>query len=272
MRIGSLTLEESTPAIMGIVNTTPDSFSDGGLHLNPESAIVHALRLSEEGADMIDVGGESTRPGARPVGVDEELSRVMPVIEGIRARSEVPISIDTSKSGVARRALEAGADMINDISAGRSDDGMYAVAAETGVPICLMHMKGTPRTMQVAPAYDDLMGEITEYLRRAIDAACRAGVRRGSIIVDPGIGFGKTARDNLTIIKRLSELCALGAPILIGTSRKSFIGKMLDVDVDNRLEGTLATLAASIDRGAAILRVHDVAAAKGFVTMYLSCR
>ncbi len=272
MKIGRFRLERGVPAIMGIVNATPDSFSDGGLCLDPGAAVKHALMLERDGADIIDVGGESTRPGARPVGTAEELRRVMPVIEGVRSKSDVPISIDTTKSEVARAAVEAGADMINDISAGRFDEGMLTTAARLKVPICLMHMKGTPRTMQEAPRYDDLMGEIAGYLSDAMERACRAGVARERVILDPGIGFGKTADDNITILKRLAEIAGLGAPVLIGTSRKSFIGKVLDVDMEKRLEGTLATLALATERGAQLLRVHDVAAARRFLSMYLACR
>jgi len=271
MRIGRFTLSRGVPAIMGIVNATPDSFSDGGLYLNPDQAVRHALRLEREGADIIDVGGESTRPGAQPVGTAEELRRVIPVIEGVRAASDVPISIDTTKSEVARAAVEAGADMINDISAGRFDEGMLTTAARLEVPICLMHMKGTPRTMQDEPRYDDLMGEVKGYLIDAMERAREAGVAQENVILDPGIGFGKTADDNLTIMRRLSEISALGAPVLIGTSRKSFIGKLLDVDIEKRLEGMLATLALAVDRGAQVLRVHDVAPARRFLSIYLAC-
>jgi len=272
MRIGNYTLTEGNPAIMGIVNATPDSFSDGGLCLDPRTAVDHALRLFEDGADIVDVGGESTRPGADPVTQEEELRRVIPVVEGIRAHTDRPISIDTSKSEVARKAIEAGADMINDISAGRFDERMFRVAADHSVPICLMHMKGTPRDMQQRPKYDELMREIRDCLEEGIEAAVAAGVRRDLIMIDPGIGFGKTVLDNLEIIRRLCELADLGSPLLIGTSRKSFIGKVLNADINERLEGTLATLAASINGGAGILRVHDVAAARRFVTMYLACR
>jgi len=257
---------------MGIVNATPDSFSDGGLCADTRSAVEHALKLADWGADMIDVGGESTRPGSKAVPLELELERVVPVIEGVRRVSDIPISIDTTKSEVARRAVAAGADMINDISAGRFDAGVLRVAAESGVPICLMHMKGTPRDMQVDPTYDDLISEVVCFLREAVGRARAAGIEEGKLLIDPGIGFGKTAEGNLEIIRRLAEIAAVGRPVLIGTSRKSFIGKILDTTVDNRLEGTLATLAAAIDRGARIIRVHDVEGARRFVTMYLACR
>ena len=255
---------------MGIVNVTPDSFSDGGRYLDPRAAVEHALSLVEEGADIIDVGGESTRPGSESVVEDEELGRVMPVIEGIRLQSGVPISIDTTKSQVARRAIGAGVNMINDTSAGRFDPAMLDLAAGEDVPICLMHMKGTPRTMQIDPSYDDLMGEIGSFLQEAIKRAQALGV--GKVIIDPGIGFGKTAQDNVVILRRLDELAHLGVPVLVGPSRKSFIGKMLDLDVDKRLEATLATLAVAVKGGASILRVHDVGAARRFIDMFMLCR
>lgn len=269
MKIGNYTLDKSRPAIMGIVNVTPDSFSDGGRFVSPKAAIDHALRLVEEGADIIDIGGESTRPGAEPVSAEEELRRTIPVIEGLRRKSEIPISVDTTKSIVASRAIEAGADMINDISAGRFDPEMLPLAAKTHVPICLMHMQGEPRTMQIAPHYNDLMGEIRSFLSDAIERALRCGIGRERIIIDPGIGFGKSAGDNLTILARLSELATLNAPILIGPSKKSFIGKVLGLELDKRLEATLATIAVAIDGGASLLRVHDVGPSRRFVDMYL---
>ncbi len=271
MMISSISLPKNGPALMGIINVTPDSFSDGGRYLNASAAVEHALRLVEEGADIVDIGGESTRPGAVPVSADDELTRVIPVIEGIRRSSEIPISIDTTKASVAKAALNAGANMINDISAGRFDSEMFALAASKQVPICLMHMKGTPRTMQNDPHYDDVMVEIISFLKESMKLAEEAGVKREMIMIDPGIGFGKTVEDNLIILKRLGELKKLNAPIVIGTSRKSFIGKVLDVNVENRLEGTLATLAASIKGGASILRIHDVASAKRFMKVYCAC-
>jgi dihydropteroate synthase len=270
MKIGTYTLQSDRPALMGIVNVTPDSFSDGGRYFDPQAAVEHALSLVEEGADVIDVGGESTRPGSEPVAEDEELRRVMPVIEGIRLQSPVPISIDTTKSRVARRAIGAGANMINDTSAGRFDPAMLDLAAGEDVPICLMHMKGTPRTMQLDPHYDDLIGEIGAFLREVIKRAQARGVRK--VIIDPGIGFGKTAQDNVAILRRLDEFAGLGAPVLVGPSRKSFIGKMLGLDIDKRLEATLATLAVAVEGGAQILRVHDVGPARRFLEMYMLCR
>lgn len=272
MRIGTFTLISSHPALMGIVNATPDSFSDGGRFLDPHAAVGHALKLAEEGADIIDLGGESSRPGAGAVSIDEELRRVLPVIEGIRKRSKVPISIDTTKAAIAEAALVAGADMVNDISAGRFDPAILAVAAKHGVPICLMHMQGEPRTMQVAPAYDDLVGEIRLFLADAMRRAVAAGIARDRIIIDPGIGFGKAPMDNVTLLQRLPDFRELEAPILVGTSKKSFMGKLLGFDVDKRLEGTLATLAVAIEGGAAVLRVHDVASARRFIDAWLLCR
>jgi dihydropteroate synthase len=271
MKLGSFEFCKDTPAIMGIVNVTPDSFSDGGQYADARSAVRRALDLAEQGADIIDIGGESTRPGADPVDAEEELRRVIPVIEGVRRESDVLLSIDTAKAYVAKCALDVGANMINDVSAGRGDEGMLALAAVSGAPICLMHMKGMPRTMQIAPSYVDVVGEIKAFLQDAIERALRAGVKRDAIAIDPGIGFGKSVHDNLHIIRRLDELSALEFPVLIGVSKKSFIGKFLGCDIHQRLEGTLAALAASINRGASILRVHDVAEVKRFVTMYFAC-
>lgn len=267
MKIGTYVLTAKRPAIMGILNVTPDSFSDGNLHADAGSAIDHALRLVEEGADIIDVGGESTRPGASEVPADEETRRVVPVIEGIRRKSQVPISVDTTKSSVAGLAIEKGADMINDVGAGRFDPDILDVAARARVPICLMHMKGTPRTMQTNPQYEDLIGEIYQFLEDAIERAVKSGVDRDKVIVDPGIGFGKAAEDNIEIIKRVREFCKLGAPVLIGPSRKSFIGKLLNLGIENRLEPTLAACAAATDGGASILRVHDVGPMRRFMDM-----
>jgi dihydropteroate synthase len=253
--------------IMGVVNVTPDSFSDGGRFLDPRRAVDQGLRLAAEGADIIDIGGESTRPFSDSVAADEEIRRVVPVIAELAQKIRAPISIDTSKAAVARRALEAGAAMINDIAALRSDAGMAALAAEFGVPVILMHMRGEPRTMQVAPSYSDLVGEIASFLRQAADAAERQGIPRERLIVDPGIGFGKTAEHNLQIIRRLADFARLGLPILVGPSRKSFIRRLVkpagapDIPPDLPIveTGTQAAVAASILNGAHIVRVHDVA-------------
>lgn len=265
-------LPKERPLIMGIVNATPDSFFDGGRCEDPEVAVAHALRLASEGADILDVGGESTRPGASPVALQEELRRVIPVVEGIRKGSSLPISIDTTKAEVARLALGAGAEMINDISAGSLDPGMLGLAAERGVPICLMHMQGEPRTMQVAPHYGDLIGEIRAFLAEATSRALRAGVGKDRIILDPGIGFGKRPEDNVEILRRLPELFEPGAQVLVGPSRKSFIGKLLGHQPHERLEATLAALALAIEGGARILRVHDVGAVRRFCDAYLAFR
>lgn len=244
--------------VMGILNVTPDSFSDGGRFFERETAVEHGLRMVEEGADILDIGGESTRPGAELTSEEEELNRVIPVIEAIRRSVEVPISVDTSKSGVARLALNAGADMLNDVSALRIDPGIAELAAERAVPLCLMHMLGMPKTMQVNPEYGDLMGEIIAFLRERAEAAAEVGVEPANILVDPGIGFGKTVAHNLEILRRLRELRGLGYPVLVGPSRKSFIGRVLDLPEGERLEGTAASVALSIANGADIVRVHDV--------------
>ncbi|MFB0505285.1 MAG: dihydropteroate synthase [Thermodesulfobacteriota bacterium] len=254
-------LDERTH-LMGILNVTPDSFSDGEMFFAPDKAISHGIELASQGADIIDIGGESTRPGAKPLARDEELRRVIPVIEGLAAKVDVPISIDTYKSFIAEKAIEAGAEMINDISGLHFDPKMADVAAKYDVPIVLMHTKGTPEVMQLDVHYDCLLTEIMEYLEESIEVAEGAGVDAKQIIIDPGIGFGKSAEDNLRIIYHLAELKSLGKPIMLGTSRKSFIGKILDAEVDQRVEGTLASISAAIMNGANILRVHDVGPAR----------
>lgn len=266
-RTGKINPSAGVPRIMGILNVTPDSFSDGGLFFEKRKAVDHALQMIKEGADIIDIGGESSRPGSDPVPPEEELLRVIPVIEEIRKNSDVPISIDTTKSAVARQAIKAGANMINDISAGRFDPAIFDVAAEKDVPVCLMHMKGTPKDMQKNPSYVNLMGEIESFLREAAKKAEKAGVKPENIIIDPGIGFGKTPQDNVEILKNLSVLKTLNRPILIGPSRKSFIGRLLNLTVDNRLEPTLATIQFAYINGASIFRLHDVAPAKRFLSM-----
>jgi len=260
-KIGDREMEFARPPkVMGIVNVTPDSFSDGGRFFGTGEAVERALQLVEEGADIIDVGGESTRPGSAPVAKGEELRRVIPVIEGLRDRSDVPISIDTTKSAVARSALAAGADIINDVSALRSDAKMAPVAAEAGCPVVLMHMLGSPRTMQRDPQYDDVVAEVKAFLSEAIDRAVLVGIERSQLAVDPGIGFGKTVAHNLRLINELGALKTLGVPVVLGASRKSFIGKVLDVEADDRIEGTLAVSALAVKTGAEIIRVHDVSA------------
>jgi len=253
---GKLSLEDRT-AIMGVLNVTPDSFSDGGKFFAPHDAIRHAEEMIAAGADIIDVGGESTRPGADSVSTDEELRRIIPVIKRL-AENNALISVDTYKAPVAEAALAAGARMINDISGLRADPEMPRLVAESGVPLVIMHIQGSPKDMQKSPHYDDLMSEITLFLREGIEMAVEAGVDEEKIIIDPGIGFGKTVEHNLEILERLWELASLGRPILIGTSRKSFIGKVLGLPLEERLWGTAATVALSIANGARIVRVHDV--------------
>ena len=249
--------------VMGILNITPDSFSDSGLFSSPQKAIEHGLAMADEGADIIDIGGESTRPGSRSVPVKIELKRVLPIIEGLTKKIKIPISIDTKKAEVARLAVDFGAEIINDISALNGDKNMAEIIRKTRAAAILMHMRGKPKNMQKGSlAYDNLMGEITDYLKQSSKKALNAGVEKDCIVIDPGIGFGKTPEDNYKIIKDLSELKALGMPVLIGTSRKSFIGKITGGKPDERMEGTAVTVAAAIMNGCHIIRVHDVAAMK----------
>ncbi|MEN6519628.1 MAG: dihydropteroate synthase [Armatimonadota bacterium] len=245
--------------VMGILNVTPDSFSDGGMFFDHVAAVDHALSMIEDGADIIDIGGESTRPGSEPVSVEDEISRIVPVVRELSKQIEKPISIDTYRAAAAAAALDAGASIINDISGMVFDPDMKSVVARYKCPVIVMHTKGTPKEMQRSPAYEDLMGEVTEYLRQCIFDAVEAGIDERVIIVDPGIGFGKTVDHNLEIIRRLAEFKSLGRPILMGTSRKSTIGQVLGgLPPDERLEGTAATVALSIANGANIVRVHDV--------------
>lgn len=251
--------------VMGILNVTPDSFSDGGKFFSLESAVARARQLIGEGADIVDIGGESSRPGAQPVALEEELRRVVPVIRAIRQESAVPISIDTYKAAVAEAALDAGANIVNDISALRFDPQMVTVVAHARVPVVLMHMLGTPQTMQRNPVYTDVVREIKEFLAERIAFAVAHGIER--IIIDPGIGFGKTVEHNIEILRRLGELKELRCPILIGTSRKSFIGRLGSttsepLPIDQRLEGTIASTVIAVLNGAQIVRVHDVAPMK----------
>jgi len=254
------------PLIMGILNVTPDSFFDGGSFFSQDKAIDHALKMVEDGADIIDVGGESTRPGSEPTSLEEELQRVLPVIEGIRSRSPIPLSIDTYKAAVAAAALAAGVDMVNDISALAFDDAMAGTVAAGGVPVVMQHIKGTPRDMQKNPSYADVTGEIKEFFVERIAWARTRGVDEENIIIDPGIGFGKRVQDNLAIIRELPRLKELGRPLLIGTSMKAFIGRIMGTDVlAERAEGTLASVAVSLWNGADMVRVHDVAATRKVV-------
>lgn len=248
--------------LMGVLNVTPDSFSDGGLFFNKEKAIAHGLKMAEEGADILDIGGESTRPGSKPLQLEEELSRVIPVIESLSKEVNIPISIDTYKSVVAQRAIEAGAEIVNDISGLHFDPNLAKVVAKEDTPLILMHIRGTPETMQKDVHYESLFSEILRYLKDSIQMAESAGVDPRQIIVDPGIGFGKTVEDNLLILKNLFELRVLGKPVLLGTSRKSFIGKILNAEIGDRLEGTLSSIAIGVLNGAQIIRSHDVLQAK----------
>ncbi len=246
--------------LMGIVNVTPDSFSDGGLFLDEDAAVAHGRALAAEGADLLDVGGESTRPGAAAVSAEEELARVGPVVEALAGSSGpgLPVSIDTSKRAVAAAAIEAGATVVNDVTALRAEPDLAAICAEAGVEVCLMHMRGDPRTMQENPEYDDVVDEIRAFLAERIEFAVSEGIAEERIWVDPGIGFGKTLEHNLELLRRLGELNQLGRPLVIGTSRKSFLGKLTGAPVDQRLGGTVASGVLAYSDGADILRVHDV--------------
>lgn len=252
---------------MGVLNVTPDSFSDGGDHFEFQRAVEHGIAMAEEGADIVDVGGQSTRPYSDEIPETEEIDRVIPVIEVLSKAVVVPISIDTYRAGVAREALRAGASIVNDVSALRLDPGLAEVAAEAGVPVVLMHMKGRPKTMQENPVYADLLSEVTDFLRESVTRAVRAGIGRDLTIVDPGIGFGKTFQDNLRILKNLHRFLDAGRPLLIGPSNKAFIGHVLGKDARHRDIGTLATVCAAVMGGAHIVRVHDVPKALDTVRM-----
>jgi dihydropteroate synthase len=259
-RFSSLMASRPRPLIMGIVNVTPDSFSDGGRLANTQAAVDHGLAMLAQGADILDIGGESTRPGATDVPVEAELARTIPVIEALRAATTAPISIDTRKPDVARAAMAAGADCWNDVSALTFAEDSLATAVELAIPVILMHAQGTPATMQAAPAYRDVTAEVRDFLVGRIGQAVAAGLPRERLILDPGIGFGKTLDHNLALLSGLQRLAALGCPLLVGTSRKSMIAG-IDVqatDTDDRLGGSLASMLAAVERGAAIVRVHDV--------------
>lgn len=257
LRSGTLTLGDRTK-IMGILNVTPDSFSDGGRFHSFDAAVAQGEKMAEEGADIIDVGGESTRPGSDAVPVEEEARRVVPVVEHFAKNLKIPVSIDTCKAEIARRALDAGAEIINDISALTFDKEMTGVARENGCPLILMHMQGTPKVMQENPHYDALIPEILSFLRERIDSLVEKGIKPEQIVVDPGVGFGKTVDHNLEVLRELDQLKALGRPILVGPSRKSTIGKVIDAEVHDRIEGTAAAVAVAIANGAHMVRVHDV--------------
>jgi dihydropteroate synthase len=252
-------LDLAVPAVMGVLNVTPDSFSDGGRFVEPAAALRQGLRMVGEGARIIDVGGESTRPGAQPVPVAEELARVVPLIAALRAESDVFISVDTSKPEVMLAALDAGADIVNDVRA-FAEAGAMAAAARTGAGICLMHMKGEPRTMQAAPNYSDVLGEVSDFLARRVAAAQAAGIPRARITVDPGFGFGKRLVDNLELLRRLDRVSALGLPVVVGLSRKSMLAKLTGREVVDRTAGSVALATIAVLNGARIVRAHDVAA------------
>ena len=243
---------------MGVVNVTPDSFSDGGRYLDARAAIDHGLGLLAEGADLLDVGGESTRPGAAPVGPEEEVARVEPVVAALAADG-ARVSIDTTKAAVARAALAAGATYVNDVSALRFDPELAGVVADAGVECCLMHMRGEPRTMQDDPRYEDVVGDVKAHLEERLAFAVRSGIAEERVHLDPGIGFGKTLGHNLELLRRLDEIVAIGRPVVVGTSRKSFLGRLTGRDVGERVAGTVATNVLALERGARIFRVHDVA-------------
>jgi len=252
---------------MGVLNVTPDSFSDGGLYYNKKGAVEKGLQLIEEGADILDIGGESSRPGADPISIEEEKKRILPVLSEIRKHTNAFISVDTTKSEVLKSALDEGADILNDISGMRFDDKMPELASEKNIPVIIMHMKGNPKNMQKDPKYKNVIQEIKSFLKRRVNTALKAGIKRNKIIIDPGIGFGKRLEDNLRIIRNLSSLNELNLPILIGLSRKSFIGNLLNASPEKRIEGTIASSLICILQGAHIIRVHDVAALKKAVTV-----
>ena len=254
--------------LMGVVNVTPDSFSDGGRFLEPAAAVGQGVRLAAEGAAILDIGGESTRPGAEPVDPEEELRRVVPVIEGLSAAGTgSQLSIDTSKVAVARAALDAGASYVNDVTAFRSDPAIAGLVAERDVECCLMHMLGEPRTMQADPRYDDVVSDVKAFLEQRLAFAVAEGVPEERVTLDPGIGFGKTLEQNLELLRRLEEIVAIGRPVMVGTSRKSFLGKLTGREVDDRLAGTIATNVLAYARGASVFRVHDVAPVRDALTV-----
>jgi len=255
---GKFQFDLSRPLVMGIVNVTPDSFSDGGHHLQRDAALAHAHQLIEEGADILDIGGESTRPGALPVSAQEELDRIMPVIEGLRG-APVPVSVDTCKSEVMRAALATGVSMVNDINALRHPDALAAVAASSAA-VCLMHMKGSPQTMQQQPQYQDVVAEVLQFLRERMAAVQAAGIARERIVVDPGFGFGKTLAHNLALLRDLGAFGELGVPVLAGLSRKSMLGTITGQDVEYRVSASVAAALLAVQRGARMVRVHDVGA------------
>jgi dihydropteroate synthase len=266
-RIAGLALDR--PRIMGVINVTPDSFSDGGAHASTQAAIDHGFRLEEEGADILDIGGESTRPGAEPITIEEELARVVPVIEGLAGKTKALLSIDTRHARVMRAAATAGADIINDVAALGHEPDVLAAAAETGLPVILMHAQGDPRTMQDDPRYDDVLTDVFDYLEARVEACVRAGIPRSKLIVDPGIGFGKTLQHNLELMAGLSLLHGLGVPVLLGASRKRFIGALTGVtQAGERVMGSVGAALAAVAQGSQIVRVHDVKATREALTVW----
>ena len=261
LTIGNREFDPSRSIVMGILNVTPDSFSDGGRFDRVDRAVGHALQMAGEGADIIDIGGESTRPGASAVSEDQEIERVLPVIQALRQQSDIPISIDTSKAAVMRAAVDAGAEMVNDINALRAQDAMVA-CAELGVPVCLMHMQGEPRTMQQDPRYDDVVMDVADFLAQRRRACVDAGIAPGDIILDPGFGFGKTLQHNLALLGRLDVICELELPVMVGISRKRMLGAITGRPVEERLHAGIAAVVIAYQKGARLFRVHDVAATR----------
>lgn len=260
------------PLMMGIVNVTPDSFSDGGCYVTVDQAVERAMALVAQGADILDLGAESTRPGATPVGEQEEMDRLLPVLHEVMKRTAVPLSVDTMKSRVAREALDAGASIINDVTALRFDPDMAAVVAQSGAGVVMMHMQGMPMTMQESPRYDSVVNDVSRFFVERIAAAERAGIAKSQIVLDPGFGFGKLLIHNLELLNHLSSFDQLGCPVLAGVSRKAFLGKILDRPVRDREWGTAAAVALAVDRGASIIRVHDVASMKDVVMVAAAVR
>ncbi|MEM6981756.1 MAG: dihydropteroate synthase [Pseudomonadota bacterium] len=266
------TLDFAEPVIMGIVNVTPDSFSDGGQFLNTTAALSHAMQLLDDGATILDIGGESTRPGAPDVSLEDELKRVIPIIKAIREQSDCVISIDTSKAEVMRQAIEAGADIVNDVRALQEPGAIDVVAQFPEVAVCLMHMQGQPRSMQQAPHYNDLAGEINDFFSQRIAACEAAGIKQSQLILDPGFGFGKTLKHNYQILAQFNDYAKLGLPLLAGLSRKSMIGNLLNRDTDDRLAGSLAGALIAAQNGAHIIRVHDVKETADVLGVYQACK
>jgi dihydropteroate synthase len=252
---------------MGVLNVTPDSFSDGGRYIDPEKALDQAYYMADSGADILDIGGESSRPGANSVSAEEEIKRIIPIIKKLSKKTKLPISVDTVKSEVAEKAFDAGASILNDISALRDDDKMADLAAGSGAYVILMHMRGTPSNMQDNTEYRDLIGEVSGFFNDSASRALEAGIKKEKIIIDPGIGFGKSVEGNFTILKKLDKFLKLGYPVLIGASRKSFIGKTLDVALDERIEGSIAAACYAVLNGADIIRVHDVVETRRALTI-----